>query len=200
MIDWTERFAGEGYAYGEAPAAFVRERMGDLPEAARVLTIAEGEGRNAVWLAGQGYRVTAVEPTPTGREKAMTLAARAGVELDWRSEDLEGFDWPDAVFDAALGCFFQFASPDFRARILAGLGRAVRPGGQVFLHGFSTRQMRNSSGGPKVEEQLWTVPEILAAYPGWEAVRAEDYDAMLDEGPGHSGPAALVDVIVRKPG
>ncbi|WP_348524695.1 class I SAM-dependent methyltransferase [Paracoccus marinaquae] len=200
MSDWQERFAGEGYHYGRAPAQFVQARMADLGAGARVLSIAEGEGRNAVWLAGQRYRVTAVEPTATGQRKALALAASQGVSLDWRAEDLKGFAWPEEAFDAALGCFFQFAAPEFRVRILAGLGRAVRPGGTVFLHGFSTRQLANDSGGPKIEEQLWTPERILPAFPGWQVIRAEDYDAVLAEGPGHSGPAALVDVIVRKPG
>lgn len=199
-MDWNERFAGDAFHYGTAPADFVARHMAALGEGARILTIAEGEGRNAVWLARQGYCVTAVEPTATGRDKAMALAGRYGVTLDWRPLGLAEFDWPEADFDAALGCFFQFAAPDFRARILAGMGRAVRPGGMIFLHGFSTRQLANRSGGPRVEEQLWTVPTILAAFPDWPVIRAADYDAVLDEGPGHSGPAALVDVIVRKPG
>ncbi|MCF3972467.1 class I SAM-dependent methyltransferase [Paracoccus salsus] len=198
-MDWNERFGDESYHYGEAPATFVKTHMRHLGDAARVLTIAEGEGRNAVWLAAQGYRVTAVEPTEAGRRKALDLAARHAVSIEWRAEDLAEFAWPDEAFDAALGCFFQFAGPEFRARILVGLGRSVRPGGQVFLHGFSTRQMANSSGGPRVEAQLWTVPMILASFPGWQVIRAEDHDAILDEGQGHAGLAALIDVIVKKP-
>lgn len=200
MVVWNERFSGQHFHYGEAPAAFVRDRMADLPPGTRILTIAEGEGRNAVWLAGRGARVTAVEPSSAGGAKAQDLAARHGVTLDWRAEDLDRFDWPEAEYDAALGCFFQFAPPDFRARILAGLAGAVVPGGVVFLHGFSVRQMANSSGGPRIEAQLWTPERILPAFPGWEVIRAEDYDAVLDEGAGHSGPAALVDVILRRPG
>lgn len=198
-MDWNARFEGQDYAYGAAPADFVAARMAGLGAGAQVLTIAEGEGRNAVWLAQQGYAVTAVEPTDNGRIKALALAARHGVALNWQAHDLQDYDWPDAVFDAALGCFFQFAVPDFRNRILAGLGRALRPGGLLFLHGFSTRQLANDSGGPRAEEQLWTVERILREFPGWPVLRAEDYDAVLTEGPGHAGRAALVDVILRKP-
>lgn len=198
-MDWSKKFAGKAYHYGNQPAEFVRAHMAGLDADARVLTIAEGEGRNAVWLAAQGYHVTAIEPTAEGRGKAMALARAQGVHLDWRIADLDGYDWPDGDYDAALGCFFQFAPPEFRQRILAGLARAVRPGGTVFLHGFSTRQMANASGGPGIEAHLWTPDRILSRFPGWQVLRAEDYDAVLDEGPGHSGPAALVDVIVRKP-
>lgn len=198
-MDWNARFGGHDYAYGTAPADFVAARMAGLGEGARVLTIAEGEGRNAVWLARRGCRVTAVEPTGNGRAKALALAARHGVELDWQARDLRDYDWPEGAFDAALGCFFQFAAPDFRSRILAGLGRALRPGGTLFLHGFSTRQLENDSGGPRAEEQLWTVAGILREFPGWTILRAEDYDAVLAEGAGHAGRAALVDVIVGKP-
>ena len=198
-MDWNARFEGQDYAYGTAPADFVAARMAGLDARARVLTIAEGEGRNAVWLARQGYRVTAVEPTDNGRLKALALAAQHGVALDWQARDLQDYDWPEGTFDAALGCFFQFAAPDFRNQILAGLGRALRAGGMLFLHGFSTRQLANASGGPRAEEQLWTVERILSEFPGWPVLRASDYDATLAEGPGHAGRAALVDVIVRKP-
>ncbi|MGR3555030.1 MAG: class I SAM-dependent methyltransferase [Paracoccus sp. (in: a-proteobacteria)] len=199
-MDWNERFSREEFHFGEAPAAFVRDHLGGLGAGAHVLTIAEGEGRNAVWLARQGCRVTAIEPTGTGREKAMALAARHGVTMEWRQESLESYGWPSNGFDVVLGCFFQFADPRLRAEILAGMARTTMPGGTVFLHGFSTRQLGNGSGGPRSEPNLWTPDRLLPAFPGWQVVRAEDYDAVLDEGPGHSGPAALVDVIVRKPG
>ena len=198
-MDWNDRFDREEFVFGEAPADFVRDRMAGLGIGTRILTIAEGEGRNAVWLAGQGYLVTAVEPTDTGRRKAMALADRRKVSLKWLQQGLEGYDWPPNGFDAVLGCFFQFADPAFRAAILSGMARTVVPGGTVFLHGFSTRQLANNSGGPRSEPNLWTVDRILPSFLGWQVLRAEDYDADLDEGPGHAGPAALVDVIVRKP-
>lgn len=134
-MDWNERFSGEEFHFGEAPAAFVRDHLGGLGAGAHVLTIAEGEGRNAVWLARQGCRVTAIEPTGTGREKAMALAARHGVTMEWRQESLESYGWPSNGFDVVLGCFFQFADPRLRAEILAGMARTTMPGGTVFLHG-----------------------------------------------------------------
>ena len=99
-MDWNARFEGKTFHYGRSPAAFVRDHMVGLGQGARVLTIAEGEGRNAVWLARQGYHVTAIEPTESGRAKALDLAARHDVKLDWRSESLDGFDWPDGSFEA----------------------------------------------------------------------------------------------------
>ena len=117
-MDWNERFSGEEFHFGEAPAAFVRDHLGGLGAGAHVLTIAEGEGRNAVWLARQGCRVTAIEPTGTGREKAMALAARHGVTMEWRQESLESYGWPSNGFHAPFaadpssprGCSREYTS------------------------------------------------------------------------------------------
>lgn len=198
-MDWNDVFAGEAYHYGTEPAGFVQRQMGGLGQGTRVLTIAEGEGRNAVWLAGQGYRVTALEQSTNALAKARQLAETRCVEVDWRQGDLAGFDWPEAAFDAVLGCFFQFAPPDFRTQILAGMARSLKPGGTLFIHGFSIRQMANTSGGPKIPAQLYTVAMLKDAFPGWKIKRAEDYDGVLGEGRGHEGRAALVDFIAGKP-
>lgn len=198
-MSWDEIFAGAEYRYGTDPAAFVARHLWRVAPGARVLSIAEGEGRNAVWMAGQGLRVTAVEPSANARTKAARLAAALGVTLDWIAADLHDFAWPETEFDAVLGCFIQFAAPEFRATILAGLARALRPGGLLFLHGFARRQIGYGSGGPGAVEQLYTLDLLRGAFPGWPVLHQADYDSTLSEGPGHSGRAALIDFIARKP-
>lgn len=199
-MDWDQRFSGDAFLFGAEPAQFVRRQMAGLAAGTRVLSIAEGEGRNAVWLAAQGCAVTAVEPSPIALAKARMLAAERGAEVDWQQCGLEDFDWPAATFDAVLGCFFQFAEPAFRTRILTGLAQALRPGGTIFLHGFSRRQLENTSGGPRQPDQLWTLDLLSAAFPDWQQLRAVDYDARLSEGAGHAGRAALIDFVAIRPG
>ncbi|MCE5972730.1 class I SAM-dependent methyltransferase [Sinirhodobacter sp. WL0062] len=198
-MSWNERFSGTEFHYGTEPADFVRRQAWRLPPGARVLSLAEGEGRNAVYLAGLGLRVTALESAPNALAKARGLAQARGVSVDWQAVDLARFDWPEAQFDAVLACFIQFADPAFRARIFEGAARALRPGGLLLIHGFATRQPGYGSGGPGNFDHLYTLDLLRAAFPGWPILHQADYDAVLDEGAGHAGRAALVDFVASKP-
>lgn len=199
MSGWDARFAGKDYYYGEAPAEFLRRASAWLAPGARVLSVADGEGRNSVWLAGQGFDVTAFDASPVALDKARALARRRGVRVEVHEAGTETWDWRPDAFDAVVAVFIQFAAPDQRRAIFEGIARTLRPGGLALLHGFSLRQMANRSGGPRVPEQLWTLPLLREAFPGWQELAAADHDAVLDEGPGHRGPAALIDFVARKP-
>lgn len=198
-MSWDARFDKEEFHYGTEPAAFVTRQAWRLAPGARLLSVAEGEGRNAVWLAGQGIAVTALDGSAVALAKAQRLAAGAGVGLATEQVDLAHYAWPEAAYDAVLGSFIQFAGPALRDAIFAGMARALKPGGLLLLHGFALRQVANASGGPKAVDQLWSLDLLRAAFPGWDVLHQADYDAELDEGPGHSGRAALVDFVARKP-
>lgn len=202
-MDWDDRFAGAVHFYGTAPAAFLTQNADVFPPGARLLSLAEGEGRNAVWLAGRGLEVCAIEPSANALRKAEALAARGKVRVDWRALDLTAPDWPDALqardFDITLGVFIQFAPPPLCGKILDQMAALTRPGGCVALHGFSLRQLGYASGGPRAAPQLYTLEALRAQFPGWQVALERDYDAILSEGAGHEGPAALVDFIARKP-
>lgn len=198
-MSWNARFAGEDYVYGKAPAAFVAAQAWRIAPGAKMLSIAEGEGRNSVFLAEQGVVMTALEQASNARAKAHHLAQERGVTLTFIDADLRGYDWPEAEYDAVLACFIQFADPAFRAEIFDGIARALKPGGIVLIHGFAKRQPSYGSGGPGVVEQLYDLDLLRAAFPGWELLHQADYDGDLDEGEGHSGRAALVDFVARKP-
>jgi SAM-dependent methyltransferase len=198
-MGWNARFAGEEYVYGKAPAAFVAAQAWRIAPGSRMLSIAEGEGRNAVFLAGQGVVMTALEAAPNARAKARKLAQERGVTLDFIAADLRGFDWPEAEYDAVLACYIQFADPAFRAEIFDGLARALKPGGLLLFHGFARRQPRYGTGGPGVVDQLYDLDLLHGAFPRWEVLHQADYDDDLDEGAGHSGRAALIDFVIQKP-
>lgn len=196
---WDERYAAEGYLFGTEPAAFLPREAGVLPQGARVLCLADGEGRNSVWLAGQGHRVTAMEQSPVALEKARALADARGVTVAFRQSGIEGWDWAQP-FDAVVGIFIQFAPPPLRARIHQGIARAVMPGGLVLLHGYAPRQVGYGTGGPSNPENMYRLEDLRTDFAGWQVMRAEDYDTEISEGRGHSGRSALVDFIARKPG
>jgi SAM-dependent methyltransferase len=196
---WDDRFSAPGYLFGTEPAAFLRRHAHNLPPAARILSVAEGEGRNAVWLARQGHAVTGFDASAVGLDKARALAAEGGVTVDLQHADIDGWDWAPDAWDAVLAVFVQFAPPPLRDRLFAGIARTLRPGGLLLLHGYAPRQVANGTGGPRAVENLYTLDLLRAAFPGWAELAAADYDAELAEGSGHAGPSALIDFVVRKP-
>ncbi|SOC02306.1 methyltransferase domain-containing protein [Rhodobacter maris] len=198
-MNWDERFAGADYYYGTEPCAFLRREAWRLARGAEVLSVAEGEGRNAVWLAAQGLCVHALDASAPALAKLQALATERGVAVATEQADLTRYIWPVEAYDAVLGLFIQFAPPTLRAALFRGMAQALKPDGILFLHGFSVRQLANSSGGPRVAEQLWTLDDLRAAFLGWKILHQGDYDADLGEGAGHAGRAALIDFVVRKP-
>jgi SAM-dependent methyltransferase len=195
---WNGRFAGEAYTFGTRPAAFLSDNARHVPPQSRVLVPADGEGRNSVFLAELGHRVVATDIAEAGIAKAQKLAAARGVSVDFRHLDLQGWQWPDAEFDAVVAIFIQFAPPALRDEIFAGMKRAVRPGGVVLLHGYTPKQLEYRTGGPSVVEQLYTEESLRAAFGDWELLRLEAYERELEEGAGHKGRSAIIDLIARR--
>jgi cyclopropane fatty-acyl-phospholipid synthase-like methyltransferase len=198
-MDWDSRFAGKDYLFGRAPAAFLTAQAHHIPAGSRVLSVADGEGRNAVHLAGLGHDVTAFDLSPNAVAKARALAAETGVEVAFHVSTLEGWDW-SAPVDALVAVFIQFLPPAARAAAFARFDEAIRPGGLLLLHGYAPRQVEYGTGGPGVREHMYTEAMLAEAFTGWEVLHSADYDAEIHEGTGHSGRSALVDFIARKPG
>ncbi|WP_235867054.1 SAM-dependent methyltransferase [Roseibium marinum] len=195
---WENRFAAREYVFGTAPNAFLARQAPRLKAGLRALSIADGEGRNGVWLAEQGLQVTSQDFSPRAQEKARALARQRDVELDFFLGDLLEFDWPDAGYDVIVGIFFQFLAPDDRARVFEGIRSAVRPGGLVLIEGYGPKQLEYRTGGPGKLEKLYTGELLKAAFEGFSEVDVQVYDAEVSEGAGHVGLSALVDLIARR--
>lgn len=195
---WNGRFAGDTYIFGTRAAAFVQDNAHHIPMHSRVLVPADGEGRNSVFLAERGHQVVATDIADAAVVKARKLADTRGVSIDVRHLDLQGWEWPQAQFDAVVAVFIQFAPPAFRNEIFAGMRRALRPGGIVLLHGYTPKQLDYRTGGPSAVEQLYTEDLLRAAFGDWELIRLEAYERDLDEGEGHQGPSAVIDLVARR--
>jgi SAM-dependent methyltransferase len=196
---WNRRFAVDSYIFGTQPAAFLVDNARYISPGSRVLVPADGEGRNSVFLAELGHRVVATDIAEEGIAKAQKLADARGVSVGFQHLDLQGWRWPEAEFDAVVAVFIQFAPPAFRDEIFAGLRRAVRPGGVVLLHGYTPKQLDYRTGGPSVVEQLYTEELLRSAFGDWELLRVAAYERELDEGEGHRGRSAVIDLIARRP-
>jgi len=195
-MDWNTRYATAEYLFGTAPADFLVRTAPLLPDAARILCVADGEGRNSAYLGRIGHAVTAFDASDVGVAKARRLAE--GWPVAHHVASVETWDWTEE-FDAVVAIFIQFAPPDLRARMFAQMAGAVRPGGLLLLHGYAPRQVGYGTGGPGNAAHMYTTDLLREAFAGWEVLRLEDYDGVIDEGPGHSGRSALVDLVARKP-
>lgn len=195
---WDQRFSTSEFVFGTEAADFLKTHAGHIPEASGVLCVAEGEGRNSVFLAEQGHDVTAFDASPVGIDKARGLARDRGVSVDYHVSGIEDWVWTQ-TYDALVAIFIQFMGPDMRARIFDGFRRAVKPGGVLLLHGYAPRQVEYGTGGPKAPENMYTEDLMRDHFGDWETLVLADYDAVLNEGPGHSGRSGLVDLVARKP-
>jgi SAM-dependent methyltransferase len=196
---WDARYRSEEYIFGTRPNAFLASQEEHLAAGTRVLAVADGEGRNGVWLAQRGCKVCSVDISPVAIEKAKNLALDRNVHIDFAIADLMEWEWPEVAFDVVVCIFIQFASPRMRKKLFDGFWRTLRPGGVVIMEGYGVKQLQYTSGGPRELENLYT-PQILRdAFAEWEMLLLREYDAVLDEGPRHRGMAALVDLVARKP-
>ena len=201
MVDyWDERYDRPDFLFGEAPNAFLSRQAPLLPKTGQALAVADGEGRNGVWLARQGLEVTSIDGSAVAQVKARQLAARHGVSLELVTGNLFEWDWPQAHYDVVAGIFIQFATPEERRDLFARMIAALRPGGLFLLEGYRPEQLAYGTGGPRQADKLYTEPQLRAELAGLEFADLQSYDAVIVEGDGHDGMSALIDVVARRPG
>ncbi len=200
FAQWNERFATEDYWFGTEPNLFLAAQAHRLKPGQKALSIADGEGRNGVWLARQGLAVTSVDLTTNGIAKAKRLADRFGVTLDFICADLEAWDWGAPRFDAVVGILFQFAGPAFRDLIFAGMKHVLNPGGLVMIQGYRPEQLAYGTGGPPFVENLYTEKLLRDSFADMEILHLASYDREQPEGMRRRGMSALVDLVAKKRG
>lgn len=196
---WDRRYEGEAYTFGEAPNAFLERQAGRLKPGMKALAVADGEGRNGVWLARRGLDVLSTDLSPRAVDKARALAARHGVAVDARLADLDDWDWPVGAMDVVVGVFIQFAGPEGRARHFAAMKAALKPGGLLLLTGYRPEQLAYGTGGPGQVENLYTEDLLRGAFADFDILELNAHDSEVREGAGHAGMSALIDLVARRP-
>jgi len=195
---WDARYAGDEYLFGTEANQFIARCAHLLTPGSRVLCIADGEGRNSVSLAEHGCHVDAFDPSAVAVAKARRLAAARGVSVNYAVADADSWAWPVAAYDAVAAIFIQFAAPDLRRQIFERTADALRPGGLLLLEGYSLDQLAYGTGGPRAPEHLYTEEQLRAELGRFEIDLLHAYHAEVQEGPGHSGMSALIDVVARR--
>ena len=198
MTFWDQNFAGADYRYGTQPNAYLAAQAHRVAPGSTVLVPGDGEGRNGVWLARQGHRVTAIDLSTVGLDKARRLAQAQGVALHTQVADLGQWAPAPASADAVVFVFVHLP-PGVREAAHRAAVQALRPGGLLILEAFTPAQLSCHSGGPKALELLYTLEQLRADWgSALEELHAEETTTSLDEGPGHQGPGQVVHGVWRK--
>ena len=195
---WSQRFETKEYIFGEIPNKYLVSQRYQL-KSGKVLAIADGEGRNGVWLAEQGLQVDSFDFIESAVTKAQKLASSRGVEVNAMCSDWQSFDWKPSEYDNVVGIFFQFVEPEGRAEIFKKIDQVLKPGGVLILQGYSTKQMDYNTGGPGKIDHLYDADLLRNSFKNYEVIVLQVYEAEIHEGTAHKGMSGLVGYVARKP-
>ena len=196
---WNERFDKAEFIFGKEPNEYLVEKTQQyLKPGQKVLCIADGEGRNGVWLAKQGMQVIGFDASDIALAKAKQFAKENQVEVEYSFSDTDSFAWHANTYDAVIGIFIQFADPAMRERIFQKIYEALKPGGIFILQGYTPKQLEYKTGGPSLIEHLYTDELIRELTKGFEVLELVSYEKELSEGPRHTGMSAILGLVAKK--
>lgn len=193
---WDSKYAGEQYFYGTAPNVFFAQNLKALPFAGKLLLPAEGEGRNAVWAASQGWDVMAYDFSQRGQDKALALAQKHGQSIDYQLMELQNAVLPAKTFDSVAIIFMHIPTGQ-RHEVFSRIIRALKPGASLIMEVFSKNQPGHPSGGPKDQDLLYSIREIQKLLHTFDIQNAEEKVVMLHEGY-HEGSGSVIQVLAKK--
>jgi SAM-dependent methyltransferase len=195
---WDDRYADSEYAYGTAPNDFLVEQADQLPSGP-VLCLAEGEGRNAVWLATRGHPVTAMDASAVGLRKARRLAAAHGVEITTHHGDLAHFAIAPGAWSGIVS-IFAHVPPALRRAVHHNVFAGLRPGGVLILEAYTPEQLRFGTGGPPIAELTMDLASLQNELAGLQFILAREVERDIHEGRYHHGRGHVVQIVARRPG
>jgi len=194
---WEKRFSAPGYLFGKEPNAFLAAQAHRLRGLKSALSVADGEGRNGVWLAEQGLDVLAIDYSPVALAKARALAQERGVRLRTEVADVTTWRWPTDEFDVIAAIFMHLAGAE-RDALFAGLKKTLKPGGLLLMQSYRPEQLKYRTGGPPDAERMATRALLEAAFGDFAELDIREHDSIIDEGTGHVGMSALIDLVGKK--
>ena len=194
---WETRFGAPGYLFGLEPSVFLKAQAHRLRTGGSALSVADGEGRNGVWLAEHGLDVLAIDYSPTALAKAQKLARERGVRLRTEVVDVTTWQWPAAAFDAIVAIFIAVDAAD-RPAFFANLKAALKPGGLLLMQSYRPEQLNYKTGGPPDAARMCTRDILQAAFGDLAELDIREHDSVLNEGTAHVGMSALIDLVGKK--
>ena len=194
---WDQRYSEAGYAYGTDPNDFLRESTHLLPKGGRVLCLAEGEGRNSVFLARHGFQVTAVDSSTVAMEKTQRLAQQHGVEVETIVDDLATFTFAPNQYNAIISIFCHLPPP-LRKTVHQSIQGSLKDSGIFLLEGYTPKQLEHGTGGPPIAELLMNLKEIREELFPLTILHGLELERNILEGKLHTGFGAVVQLIAQK--
>ena len=195
---WNDRFSKDGYVFGTEPNEWLRRHATVWKAGSKILSIADGEGRNSIWLAQQGHRVEAFDISDVGVAKARRLAKVNQVEVDFRVTGCDDFAWKTEHYDGVAAIFVQFADPAMRERLFKNMVSSIKPGGSLLLLGYTPKQLEYGTGGPSVLSHLYTPEMLRQAFVEMDIQSLDEYETELNEGEGHKGRSAVIGLVATR--
>ena len=196
-MDWDERYSIDEYLFGKEPAQALLRNEEHLVSGGTTLVIADGEGRNSVYLAKKGFKVTATDNSIVANRKAKSLAVIENVQVDYKLEDFFDINWNGKSYDNVIGICFQFVPHHLIDNVLMDLRSATKKGGTLLIHGYTPTQLKYGTGGPKDKSLMYTKNTFTNLFHESEIFKLEEYEAIINEGVGHSGLSAMIDFIAK---
>lgn len=194
---WDLRYSEEGFAYGTEPNDFLRRNLNQLPEKGRILCLAEGEGRNSVFLAKHGYDVVAIDSSAVGLQKAEELAKKEHVQITTVVADLADFTIEEKSYDAVISIFCHLP-PSLRQKVYSQVVRGLRKDGILLLEGYTPAQLENNTGGPPSKELMLTLEIVKNDFQSLNILHGVETEREIMEGRLHTGLGAVVQLIAKK--
>jgi hypothetical protein len=198
---WNERYGATEFVYGKKPNAYLKEKLAKF-NPGTILFPAEGEGRNAVYAAGLGWKVSAFDTSTEGRRKALILAKEHHVEIEYHTEELNGIGYKTAQFDAIALIFTHFP-PEIRKEYFQNFSTYLKNGGIIIFEGFSKKHIHYQEinpdvGGPKNMEMLFSVQELKDDFANFDFMEFRETEVELDEGLFHKGKGSVIHFVAKK--
>lgn len=196
---WDNRYDRLDFLFGSEPNAYLASHHALFVKGKKALAVADGEGRNSVWLARQGLTVDAFDISTVGVAKARAFAQANNVSINFNVCDSDSWPWQPATYDYVVAIFVQFAEPEARQRLFANMINTLKPGGYLVLQGYTPKQLEYKTGGPPYLENLYTEELLRSSFQDLDIVELQNYEAVIEEGPQHRGLSALIGMVGRKP-
>ena len=193
MSAWDDRYSAEGWAFGTEPNDFLKQEAHRIPPG-RVLCLGEGEGRNAVFLAEQGYEVVGVDRSQVGMDKAQALAQERGVFIETVVSSVEDFDLTEGEWQGIISVFFHLP-PELRKKVHQAVVKGLAPGGILILEGFTPKQLELGTGGPPHLDRLLSLSDLEEELGELEFLVAQETEREILEGRMHTGLSSVVQVV-----
>jgi SAM-dependent methyltransferase len=194
---WNERFSNSDYHFGVEPNDYLKQQISLLPKT-NTLCIADGEGRNSVWLAKQGHSVTAFDFSPVAVDKAQKLANVHNVSVSFNCCSWENFDWQPSKYDVVVGIFFQFVPPTERDKLFKYLNNSLKKDGVLVIQGYGIDQLKYNTGGPGKLDHLYDENLLKNSFSNYKILDLRTYLYEINEGTAHNGTSSLVGMTAVK--